>query len=114
MQTSPTRDDKEIYIEETKEDQIHQVKGGTQHIKTPSGNQIKSQKEEDWVVPVQEDRSTRTKMKDYKLQFDDLDYDQENLLHVVYYIFKGHFDIVVTINSNDPNEKAKGKVKMNI
>jgi hypothetical protein len=72
----------------------------------------KNSKDEDWVVPVQEDKSTSSRLDHYCLKFDDLNYDQENLLHVVYYIFKGHFDLIVTVDSmqQGPHSKVE-KVK---
>ena len=122
MQTSPLRQDQEPLFQEdpTPVEDSTQKKQRKSKIKLEDLNsiQIKTQKQgketrvDDWVVPVQEDKSTTTRMVHFNLKFDDLDYDQENLLHVVYYIFKGHFDIIVTQNSsNKDGTQAYEKVK---
>lgn len=120
MQTSGTETDPEGFFEESEgvrraRKQRPRKKPRKRGRRAPPGAEGKGAekggREEDWVVPVKEDKSATTRMEDYSLQFDDLDYDQGKLVHVVYYIFKGHFDIVVTLNADAEGRSAEpGKV----
>lgn len=117
MQTSPSYTDQEGYFENS-ESTVKNPKNAPTKTKpsNPATNPkpAKRAKEEDWVVPVKEDKSTTTKMENYSLQFDDLDFDQQNLLYVVYYIFRGHFDITVTLNADkDCGSSRSEKVSAN-
>lgn len=59
------------------------------------------QKEGDWIVPAQEDKSTKEKLIDFKLNFVSIDIHKENFLQIVYYQFNGSFEIQISIDNDD-------------
>lgn len=112
MQTSTTNQEKDLFLEKSEETSLGQSQPSKPRLSKVNLDEIKPQGEapakgepkvEDWIVPAQEDKSTSSRLDHYCLKFDDLNYDQENLLHVVYYIFKGHFDLIVSVNSGNSN-----------
>ena len=58
------------------------------------------QKVGDWIVPVHEDKSITQELKNFDLRFSSIDVNQENLLQLVYYEFKGSFHISISIDQN--------------
>ena len=69
--------------------------------------QIKDSKMDDWVVPVQEDKTTRQELVNFKLMFDSLDIQKEKLLHVVFYQFTGFFKLNIFFNEQEePSEES--------
>ena len=68
-------------------------------------NEIKDSKMDDWVVPVQEDKTTRQELVNFKLMFDSLDIQKEKLLHVVFYQFTGFFKLNIFFNEQEQHNE---------